>query len=168
MLWHTRYVSTRPSDLIVLSYRVDVAEHERQALEAILSCRDWTWKRGLAEQTRSETAVVILACLTLVGAGFFQRFGEVAADRVIAVTDAVRRWLRGRVGNNLASGSLGGEAIEAVDIVDRDSGLTIRLTGAEPNLALDMLRTLLHHRDEAMDRPLTWGVGGWNQEEGCD
>ncbi|MDO5092944.1 MAG: hypothetical protein Q4D79_05905 [Propionibacteriaceae bacterium] len=34
---------------------------------------------GLAEQTRAGTAIIILACLTLVGTGFAQRFGEVAA-----------------------------------------------------------------------------------------
>ncbi|RRD47945.1 hypothetical protein [Tessaracoccus sp. OH4464_COT-324] len=159
---------TQPNDLIILSYGADVAEHERKALEASLSGWDWSLRRGFAEQSRSGTAVIILACLTLVGTGFFQRFGEMAADRVIAIVGAVRRWMRDRAGSHPVSGSFRGKPPEVVDIVDRESGLTIRLTGAEPGLAFDMLRALLKHRDEAFDMPLMWGDGEWSQEEDRD
>ncbi len=46
------------------------------------------------------------------------------------------------------------------------NGLIVLSYRAEPDLAFDMLRTLLQHRDKATDLPLPWGDRGWNQEEG--
>jgi len=49
-----------------------------------------------------------------------------------------------------------------VDIVDKSTGLVIRLNGAEPDTTLSVLRTLLEHRHNTSDTPVTWDGETWS------
>ena len=51
---------------------------------------------------------------------------------------------------------------EVVDIVDKNTGLVIRLNGAEPDTTLSVLRTLLEHRHNTSDTPVTWDGETWS------
>jgi len=51
---------------------------------------------------------------------------------------------------------------EVVDIVDKSTGLVIRLNGAEPDTTLSVLRTLLEHRHNTSDTPVTWDGETWS------
>ncbi len=169
MLWQTAVVSTIHDATVFLSFAPDVPDEVRADLATRLQDGDWAVRQGLAQQTRSETLVVVVACLTLVGTGFAQRFGEVAADRALSVVKAALAWARGRTVSTRAvpQHTLQPDreqptgVVEVVDIVDKESGLVIRLTGSEPDTTLDVLRLLLEHRRDGNDEPVTWDGEGW-------
>ena len=170
MLWQTAIVSTNYDATVFLSFAPDVSDEIRADFATRLQDGDWTVRQGMAQQTRSETLVVIVACLTLVGTGFAQRFGEIAADRALSVVKAALAWLRGRkksppaVSKHTLQPVLEqpAETAEVVDIVDKESGLVIRLTGSEPDTTLDVLRVLLEHRCAGNDEPVMWDGESWS------
>lgn len=159
---------------VYLSFAPTLSLEERADLKSRLDSGDWSVQQGLALQIRSETIPVIVVCLTLVGTGFAQRFGEVAADRVLAAVRTALLWMRSRQVIPLAlpmnQSQLETEdqqkpeakGVEVVDVVDKNSGLVIRLTGAEPDTTLEMLRLLLEHRRGGNDEPVMWDGEDWS------
>lgn len=162
---NTGIVSNNDVEMIYLSFAPDVDNILRQDLHSRFEGIGESTTEGLSQQNRADMSHFVVLGITLVGSGFGQRFGDLAADRFMSIVKNACEWLRSWHGTSVKEDSASCSDVvdisSVVEILDKETGLTIRLSGSESDTVLSILKTMLEHRSSQPDHPIEWDGKDW-------